>query len=54
VKKRKSLEDLVAMISHDPENLNPCEKKKKSIEDLVGMSTHDPENLNPCEEKKIV
>ncbi len=42
------------MISHDPENLNPCEKKKKSIEDLVGMSTHDPENLNPCEEKKIV
>jgi hypothetical protein len=29
VKKRKSLEDLVAMSTHDPENLNPCEKKEK-------------------------
>ncbi len=38
------------MITHDPENLNPCEKKKK----YRGFScTHDPENLNPCEKKNV-
>jgi len=26
---KKSLEDLVAMSAHDPDNLNPCEKKEK-------------------------
>jgi hypothetical protein len=28
VKRKKSKEDLVAVSTHDPENLNPCEKKK--------------------------
>jgi hypothetical protein len=28
VKRKKSIEDLVAMSTHDPENLNPCEEKK--------------------------
>jgi hypothetical protein len=27
-KEKKSIEDLVGMSTHDPENLNPCEEKK--------------------------
>jgi hypothetical protein len=26
---KKSIEDLDAMSTHDPENLNPCERKEK-------------------------